>query len=56
MLSGIVDMGVGLLFVIGVISAKDSPVPLYIVCFATGAVYFALGLLIAILSKKKQGK
>jgi hypothetical protein len=53
-LSGIVDIGIGILILTGVIQAEDSTFTLFLVCLIIGLVYLAAGLLIAILKSSKQ--
>ncbi len=54
MLSGIVDIAIGLAFLSGAIEVKGSPVTVFVVCFVTGAVYLGLGILIAVVRMRRQ--
>jgi len=53
-LSGIVDIAIGLAFLSGAIEVKGSPVTVFVVCFVTGAVYLGLGILIAVVRMRRQ--
>ena len=53
-LSGIVDIVLGILFLTGIISVKGgSSFLVFIICLITGLVYFLGGLSIAIIQRKK---
>jgi hypothetical protein len=52
-LSGIVDTAIGICVLTGIISVRNSPVPILIICFAIGFIYFAAGLAIAVIKRKK---
>ncbi|OGO01330.1 MAG: hypothetical protein A2Y90_02695 [Chloroflexi bacterium RBG_13_52_12] len=53
-LSGIVDIAVGVLFLVGVFSVKNgSPMMLFLICLIIGLVYFSGGVSIAIVQRKK---
>jgi hypothetical protein len=49
-----VDIAIGLFIVTGLITVKNSPLSISIVCFVIGIVYLAAGLAIAIIKIKKQ--
>jgi NADH:ubiquinone oxidoreductase subunit K len=53
-LSGLVDIAIGLAFVSGAIEVKGSPVAIFVICFATGMVYLGLGILIAVVRMRRQ--
>ena len=55
-LSGVIDMAIGVLVVTGAIFVRSSTVPVIIVCFGIGLVYLAAGLAIAIVRMKRQKK
>lgn len=53
-LSGIVDIAVGVLFLVGVFSVKNcSPVTLFLICLIIGLIYFTGGISIAVVQSKK---
>ncbi len=53
-LSGVVDIAIGLVCLSGAIEVKGSPVTICAICFGMGAVYLALGVLIAVLRMRRQ--
>jgi hypothetical protein len=53
-LSGIVDIAIGLSILTGLIAVKNSPFSISIVCFVIGVIYLAAGLAIALFKIKKQ--
>ena len=54
-LSGLVDIIIGILVLTGVITTRSSGFPVFIVCLATGLLYFSAGLAIAIFGRRKRG-
>jgi hypothetical protein len=52
-LSGLIDIALGLLFAIGVFSVRESPAPIFVICFIIGSIYLAAGIAIGIAKKRK---
>jgi hypothetical protein len=55
-LSGIIDIILGLLFAIGVFSVRESPLPISIICFIIGFIYLAAGISIGVAKKRKSSQ
>jgi hypothetical protein len=53
-LSGIVDIAIGVLILTGAISVKGHTLAVLIICFVIGFIYFAAGLAIAIVTMKRR--
>ncbi len=54
-LAGIVDIGIGVFIVLDIIPVEASSLILsYIFCFAIGSIYFAAGIMIAMVKLKKE--
>jgi hypothetical protein len=53
-LSGIVDIAIGIVILTGTLPVKNSPLPIFIICFVTGMVYLGAGLAIAALTMRKK--
>jgi uncharacterized membrane protein HdeD (DUF308 family) len=53
-LSGIVDIAIGILVLTGALPVRNAPLPVFLICFVIGFVYLAAGLIIAIVKMKKQ--
>jgi hypothetical protein len=53
-LSGIVDITIGILVLAGTISVKGSSLPVFLICLFIGLIYLAAGFAIAIVNAKKQ--
>jgi hypothetical protein len=50
-----VDIGIGLVLVFtGTPFEGDSPVPVFAICLAVGALYLALGVIIALVKLQRQ--
>jgi hypothetical protein len=56
MLSGAIDIAIGILFLTGVIDVKGSRTLVFIICLAVGLLYFSLGIFLAVIQLKKQVK
>lgn len=56
-LSGVVDIGIGviLVFTDGK-SFSGPPLPVFVICFITGAVYLSLGIVIALVRLRRKRK
>jgi hypothetical protein len=55
-ISGIVDIGIGLLILTSTLSVNKSHANVFIVCLAIGSLYLLLGLGFALIKIKKQTK
>jgi hypothetical protein len=55
-ISGIVDIGIGLLILTSTLSINKSHANVFIVCLAIGSLYLLLGLGFALIKIKKQTK
>jgi hypothetical protein len=55
-ISGIVDIGIGLLILHGALSVSRSQTQIFIICLAVGLFYVSLGLVLALVKMKKQPK
>jgi hypothetical protein len=54
-LSGIVDMIIALVLLFGNILGPDEPkLKIVIICFAVGIVYFAIGIIIALVFSRRR--
>jgi len=53
-LSGLVDLGIGVVsYLTGTLTAKNSPLPTFTICFIIGGVYISIGLSIAIVKMRR---
>jgi hypothetical protein len=53
-LSGLVDLGIGgVSYLTGALTAKNSPLPTFVICFIVGGVYLFIGFTIAIVKKRR---
>jgi hypothetical protein len=55
-ISGIADIGIGLLIFNGALSVNRSQTQIFIICLAVGLFYISLGLVLALIKMKKQPK
>jgi hypothetical protein len=53
-LSGVVDIAVGIFVLTGAMRVKGSSFPVFIVCFVTGFIYLSAGLAIAVFKMRKE--
>jgi len=53
-LSGLIGLGIGAVsYSTGVLTARNSPLPTFAICFIVGGVYLFVGLSIAIVSMRR---
>jgi hypothetical protein len=53
-LSGLVDLGIGVVsYLTGTLTAKNSPLPTFAICFIVGGVYLSVGISIAIVKMRR---